>query len=602
MKKKIFVIAAILTLAVSAAMAMPVRPGKILYTQPDGTVVEIYRHGDEWGHYTTNAQGQVVKQDADGFYRVMEGVDAGTAARAASMRRKAMRQHSRARSGEHIALGQKHFLVILVEFSDLSFTVSNPKSAFSELLNTQGYSTSGGTGSARDYYYDNSHGKFEPIFDVYGPVKLSKTMAYYGSNDSDGYDQAPEQAIIDACSALKSQIIFADYDNDADGEVDLVFMYYAGYGEADGGSEDTIWPHQWELSSAGKSFSDDGKKVDKYACTNELVGTGALAGKMCGIGTACHEFGHAMGLPDFYDTDYDDNGEAAALFDFSLMCGGGYNNEGRTPPYLNIVERIMLGWIEEANAIQAFSKNGQYTLKTVHEDFAYSSPTDMEGEFFLYECRSAQGWDQYVPAEGLIVYHVDRSSRLVNIGSSSVKASELWSSWESYNAINENGKHPCFYIIPAADQSNLMFGYEYYPGYGYYYNSANDPLIPFPGSKKVTSYTPKSWNGVSSSITLSSIAYGSGTSTFTVSGVPSSALDYHVIANPGKGVYTAGSSFTLALEEAEDRPVASVSWTLDNTPVSGASVVLTAGSHVIEATVKLQDGRTEILTLELTAK
>lgn len=605
--KKIFAIAVLLTAALSV-LAVPAHPGKIRYTQPDGSVIEIFLHGDEWGHWITNAAGQVVEQDEDGYFHVVN-TDAASAARAAAIHRKARQQsrkYSAQKAGERAAVGQRHYLVVLVQFPDKAFTVDNPQEAFSNLLNQEGYSYNGATGSARDYYYENSHGKFEPVFDVYGPVTLANNMSYYGGNTSSGDDKAPEEAVAEACTALDEQIDFTQFDNDGDGKVDLVFMYYAGYGEADGGSSNTIWPHQWELSSGGISLTLDGKTIDSYACTNELMGSsyGSDKGKLCGIGTACHEFGHAMGLPDFYDPDYETNGQAAGLFFFSTMDSGSYNNNGRTPPYFNIEERILLGWLDEESALQEFPKNGSYTLLPVQNDLAYKIPSDQEGEYFVLECRDNQGWDSYLEgAKGLLVYHVDKSSRSISINNyGSVTAQSLWSKWHETNSINENGDHPCFYIVPSADQDNLLFGFKYYSGYGYYfdYGSGDALRIAFPGNDNITSYRPKSWNKVDSPIALSNIQFANNQSTFAVSGIPS--LDYAVIANPGKGVYTAGSSFKLALNEPESRPSQSVSWFFDDEPVSGSSVVLTAGKHVVEAVVTVSGGGTDVVTLEITAE
>ena len=393
--KKIASILIILAFSLSL-MAKPARPGFFPYTQPDGSTVLIQQHGDEWGHWTTNKAGQVVRMDEDGFYRVVEGVTADIAAQAASIRRRARRQMASAsRSKAPIALGQKHFLLVMVEFSDLSFKIDNPGQTFSDMLNQPGYSANGADGSARDYYYENSHGVFEPIFDVYGPIQLSQKMSYYGANDSSGNDKNPEQAVKEACEAIDDIVDFSDYDLDGDGEVDLVYMVYAGKGEADGGSANTIWPHQWELSFAGINLILDGKKISRYACGSELNGSGNLDG----LGTICHEFGHAMGLPDFYDTDYDTNGQGRTLLDYSLMDSGSYNNDGWTPPYLNMEERILLGWLQE-DAILEFSNNGSYTLESVQNNIGYKIPTDMEGEYILLECRNKQGWDKYIPAAG----------------------------------------------------------------------------------------------------------------------------------------------------------------------------------------------------------
>lgn len=592
--KKISVILLSILLC-GAASAIPAKRGTFKYTQPDGTVITIQKHGDEFFHWTTDASGKVVEMDENGFYRPAD-TSKMSARRNAARARRAARNTARKASG-HIAVGQKHFLVILVEFSDKSFASQTANQDFHNMLNQQGYSVNGGTGSARDFYYDNSHGYFEPLFDVYGPIKLENTMSYYGKNDSQGNDMHPEEAVAQGCTGLADQIDFSLYDNDNDGDVDLVFMYYAGQGEADGGSDDTIWPHQWELSSAGINLTLGGKKIDSYACSNEIDGT---SNNMCAIGTACHEFGHAMGLPDFYDTDYDNNGQAAAMFDFSTMDSGAYNNDGHTPPYFTVEERILLGWITE-DAFKEFTTSGNIVLGTVDDNIAYKTYTDQDGEYFVYECRGSNGWDYGLSANGLIVTHIDKSSRSVNYGSGSTSAYNLWAKWQQTNAINENGKHPCCYVIPAADQSNLMYGYKYDSGYGYYFDWSKAGYIPFPGTSKVTSYTAKSWNGVDSEITLSNIKYANDQVSFTVT-VPSEELAYNVIANPGNGVYNAGDIFTLAIEESEARAVVSTAWYYDDEPVTGESVVLTAGQHVIEAVLTFALGGTQTVTLEITVQ
>lgn len=600
MKRFIISIFAVCLFATSLS-AVPARPGKMTVRQPDGSRIEIYKHGDEFGHWITDTRGRVLIKEEDGFYRVRQGADISGIRKTALAKRTARQAVYTGKSNRaKIASGTKHFLVILVEFKDVKFSTENPKQDFTNLLNQKGYSANGGTGSANDFYYDNSHGSFNPVFDVYGPVTLANPMKYYGENDKNGNDKHPEEAVLEGLNGIKNQVDFSQFDNNGDGCVDLVFMYYAGYGEADYGDEDTIWPHQWELSGSGFSFSSNGVRADSYACSNELVlDEKTFAERLCSIGTACHEFGHAMGLPDLYDTDYDDNGYAAGMLAFSTMDAGAYNNDGRTPPYFTAEERICLGWLDESD-IKEFSASGNVTLPSVIENVFYKTPTDQDGEYFVYECRGSNGWDAGLPAHGLIVTHVDKSSRAVSLGQYSCSAADLWSNWAAYNYINGNGSHPCCYIIPAADQSNLLFGYKYYQEYQtYYIDDSKYPLFPFPGQNKVTTYTPVSWNGVESDFSLSNIAYSNNTVTFAVT-VPSEGVDYHTIANPGQGKYAIGSSFALQLVEAAARPVSSVSWYYDGSPVSGDSVTLsTAGGHTIDAVVVLLDGKTQTITLDI---
>lgn len=460
----------------------PARPGSFPYVQPDGTTVLLERHGDEFYHWTTlSGSDQVVELDANGFWRPASKDPA--AMERAMQRRRAINQRRALRGYERPEnRGVRPIPVILVEFSDVKFKIADPTTRFDAMLNEQGYSRDGATGSVRDYYYDNSDGTFTPVFEVFGPVTLSKKMSHYGSRDDDAV-----LAVQEGCTLLDGEIDFSRYDSNGDGYVDMLLMYYAGYNEAEGASASTIWPHQWELTDAGIYLKLDGKQIDSYFCTSELQGTSGA--RMCAIGSTCHEFAHSLGLPDFYDTDYEKHGECGGLYEFSNMCSGCYNNSSRTPPWFNAIERTFLGWMTDSDIPELPS--GSVEIPPVHKSIAYQSQTDVEGEFFVYECRDGSGWDAPLP-QGMLVYHADRSKALLLGG---VTPYEHWYNWHDYNMINAYGNHPCFYIVPAADQSSLMY---------YAYNRSD---FMFPGSKKVTTYEPVDWNGNQTGTLLRSISW-----------------------------------------------------------------------------------------------
>ena len=599
--RKLFVVLAALCCFV-LAQAVPARPGLVSYTQPDGSVLQIRIKGDEFFHWVTDASGRELELGADGYYRPASQLQLSARRAAGQMRRAAANSARRAMPRKTaVASGVKRYLVVLVAFDTIDFKISTPQQAFSNLMNQEGYSANGGTGSVRDYYHQNSYGQFTPVFDVVGPYQVSKSASYYAG--SSGTDNA-EEAFYEACQLANGDVDFSQYDSDGDGIVDMAFFYYAGYNQAEG-APNTIWPHQYSFQyTSYKNNTFDGKKLGSYTCSSELCGTEGV--NMCGIGTACHEFGHAMGLPDFYDTDYEDNGQSAGMYFFSTMDSGSYNNDGRTPPYFTIEERILLGWINEDDAFREFSASGTYTIETVDNNIAYRTLTDKEGEYFVYECRGSNGWDAGLSGQGLVITHVDKSSRSVTIlnssgNSVSTTAGELWSNWESSNSINENGSHPCCYVVPSSDQGNLLYGFKWYDGYGYYFQNSYAQKIPFPGSNNVSSFTATSWNGVESSVRLSDISYSNNQVTLYAS-VPSNTLSYNIIANPGNGSYAAGSSFSLELAQSDAQPVSSVAWYFDDEPVSASSVTLTAGTHVVEAHLTLTSGETKILELTITAQ
>lgn len=587
-----------------AADAIPARHGTFTYTQPDGTVITLRRMGDEFAHWTLDSSGRIVEMDSDGFYRPSGLTPQMRLAAGKERRVSAEAQRMSVRANSSASMGTHHIPVVLVNFSDLSFKTSSPQSKFDALLNEEGYSTGGATGSVRDFYVQNSHGLYTPVFDVYGPVTLENDMAYYGGN-SQGSDKAPELALYHACQILDDEVDFSQYDSDGDGIVDMFLFYYAGYSEAEGGPANSIWPHQWSVqyssNSSARNAKFDGVKLGNYFCTSELQG--ATGSKMCAIGPTCHEFGHSLGLPDFYDTDYSTNGIAGGMYEYSTMCDGPYNNDSRTPPYFNFIERSMLEWCD-ADAEEITS--GSYTLGGVDSNLALISYTDTEGEYFIYECRDGSGWDAPIHS-GLLVYHVDKSSRKVSLGTGgSTTAKNLWEKWSTYNYINGNGSHPCGYIIAAADQGNLMFGYQYYSSYGeYYYNSyLYGSQIPFPGSKKVTEYSPVDWDGNETLVYLSDISYSDGTVSFTAVSyresegggeMALSSMGYASIEESSAS-YTAGKQYTFSLAAAEGDAPESVTWYLDGEAQSSSDITLKKkGEHIVSAELIYSDGRREII-------
>lgn len=477
---------AILALALFAGMAkaVPATPYPVQYQQPDGSVVTVFIHGDEFYHYATS-NGKVVAIGKDGFLH--------PASKPVLDRNSVKRQRARravpGRKSEPLSIGDKHFLVLLIEFSDLEFSVPDAKDAFTRMLNEAGYSDNGGTGSAADYYRDNSRGVFRPVFDVFGPVKVSKSFSYYGENDAKtDYDKHPDELLLEACALLDEQVDFSIYDHDTDGYIDNIFYYYAGHNEAEGASADHIWPH------ASGAYDDnlvlDGTRTGSYACTSEYRGSNGK--RMAGIGTFCHEFAHVLGLPDLYDTDYEDNGSAEDAYAFSLMASGAYNNNGCTPPYFCSLERWLLEWMDD---LKLTTTPGSYQILPVQENDCFSTPTSVDGEFFLYEARNGKGWDAYIrtkstslPPEGMVIYHADLSDNLVG----GRKASRLWDT----NELNCYSEHPCFYIVRPKSS----------------YSDYNDML--WPGTSGYRSFEGVEWSGGRTGFTISNITWNGSAAEF----------------------------------------------------------------------------------------
>lgn len=160
--------------------------------------------------------------------------------------------------------------------------------------------------SAKQYFVDQSRGKFSPQFDLYGIYTLSSNRATYGGNDYNGNDKGVAKMVGEACQlAEKEGINWKDYDNDGDGECDVVIVVYAGVGEAQayGVVPNAVWPCQWQLSDA-KIYGDgpgkltlDGVGIDKFAVFNETRGSRDSGTQLDGIGTFATSFHTASVCP-----------------------------------------------------------------------------------------------------------------------------------------------------------------------------------------------------------------------------------------------------------------------------------------------------------------
>lgn len=425
--------AAVIAATTLSAMAIPAKRDIRVFRQSDGSQISVRLIGDEKFHSFVTTDGLPVERVSNGdfHYRLSTGVSDMTAHNP-EMRQtseesfikaqgeklsvgaiaKASSKAIEARSSKKVATRANSFTqvpnngspkipVLLVQYKDKKFKDADPIATFNKFFVN-------GSTSAYQYFADQSNGKFTPEFDVYGPVTLMGNRATYGGNNAWGNDKALGMMVAESAIGLDGDIEYSRYDNDGDGECDVLIILYAGDGEAssmDSDYENAIWPCQWQLSSSdyGKELTLDNTRIDKFACFNELNGTNLR--KIDGIGTFCHEFSHCLGLPDFYDTKY---GPHFGMGPWSLMDYGSYNNDSYTPIGYSAYEKEFMGWIE----IEEGKDNTLYTMPifnsmNIDNDKAIrlTNPKDKK-EYYILENRQQQGWDAYMPAEGLFIYHV----------------------------------------------------------------------------------------------------------------------------------------------------------------------------------------------------
>ena len=427
------------------AYAVPAQRVAHVVKQADGTELTVYLVGDEFLHYYTTADEVPVALANDGSFYYATLSDEGRLTASATLahdkalrsvveqqivaaniqggikenlnllhQAKAMRAKvmERANSGEVLPEGEVNVPVLLVEYADLKFTFT--KELFEQMLNEEGYdaptyySNVRMIGSARDYFRDQSNGKFIPKFVVSDIVTASQDMAYYGGNDASGNDLRVTYLVKEACLAMDEKWDFSIFDNNKDGEVEFIYCIYAGHNEAISGADpNTIWPHKWYLSAQGNRITLDGVIVDEYACSSECFGLPRVVdanGKhyINGYGAMCHEFSHCLGLPDFYDTG---GGGNYGMNVFSIMDSGCYNAGGYVPVGYTAYEKDFLGWIDA----EELTVPEKYTLEPlIHSNKAYKIINDKNpNEYYMLEYRIKESWDAFMPGEGLMITHVD---------------------------------------------------------------------------------------------------------------------------------------------------------------------------------------------------
>jgi M6 family metalloprotease-like protein len=348
-------------------------------------------------------------------------------------------------------MGEKKVLVLLIDFLDNQHQYASAQ--FDSLIYFDNMS------SLRDYYREVSYNRFtiSQQSEVTQWFRLPMSYAYYVGDSFGIYPGAfPQNAqgiVWAACSLADPLIDFAQFDEDGDDTVDVVFVVHAGPGAEEGfaGYTGHVWSHQWQLSNTGTGcpgayLTDDGVYVDYYSMEPERFEqhTGRIT-----VGVFAHEFGHILGLPDLYDTDYSTYGIGA----FGLMGAGSWGRAsaadlpGSSPAHLCAWSKYQLGFLSpvEVDRIGVSKLENQNLPCVCYSPVAYRLLEDpggpdwdypgTMGEYFMVENRFRGGYDRSLPGDGLLILHIDDS-----------------------RVSNSNENHPLVGVIQADGDESFLLG------------------------------------------------------------------------------------------------------------------------------------------------
>ena len=399
--------------------AIPAYPGLINLTQPSGETFTAYIKGDEWQNWYETKAGYTISKNIKNEWVYVESFNNNSYELTNILVNDKLNDQLN-NIEKHIKPNRKiieplnnipkinfssresfKIPMLLIEFPDL--TSINSVNQFNNMMNLENYESSQGeTGSFYDYFQEVSYGQFIPSTDVMGWYMANESYTVYGDGAPDGYNMVRimiRDAVNEACT---NGVDWSIYDNDNNGYVDALNIVHAGAGAEEGNSS-YIWSHSWQLGNYATECN--GVTINNYVIQPERTTMGT--GGMVHIGVFAHEFGHALGVPDLYDTDYSSPG----VGNWCLMSGGSWGGNGGSPWYpvhMSAWIKYQLGWISPISIDEPIVN---YDIENVQENpiVFRMDGIDNTNEYYLFENRQKILYDQNLPHQGLLIWHVDES-------------------------------------------------------------------------------------------------------------------------------------------------------------------------------------------------
>ena len=280
------------------------------------------------------------------------------------------------------------------------------------------------SGTMKDYYHEISYNDFTVDGTVYGWYTLPQTNSYYegGANGFGSYPQNAGGFVLELVTLSDPDVDFSQYDNDGpdgipnsgddDGYVDTFFAVHAGEGGECGGP--WLWSHSWSLQwAAGQVYTTNDPRsgggfirVNNYIMMPEMACGGT---DLIEIGVYCHEFGHALGLPDLYDGD----GSSEGVGGWCLMGSGswgGNQSQPEIPSHMCAWSKEQMGWIDTQNIPRNFEDMSLPRAEDNAVAFKVWRDGDSSGpEYFLVENRQRIGFDSSLLNPGVLIWHIDNT-------------------------------------------------------------------------------------------------------------------------------------------------------------------------------------------------
>ena len=336
------------------------------------------------------------------------------------------------------------------------------------------------TGSIKSYYKEVSHGTIavRPAKETQGTkndgiIRLNMneshpefTGAFYSSPNSEKVMDTIFSFIKKVMVKGDEYVDYSAYDIDGDGDVESneldVILIFAGYEDAYIGGAIPNTTYSAQAWFYDRSINLDGVRMNEAIMTAELSPLIKAKVPVTTMGALCHEMGHAMGLPDLYDTDYSSEGLAF----HSLMAAGSYNfydgEIGSLPPPLMAWSLTQLGAVEpEVVTDDALC----YLWSRSSENYNIIKIPASDG-YYLVENVDFEGYGQglslYVEEPGIAIWYIDNNV--------------LNSLYATYNfAVNDDEFRPGVRLVePNGGRDLLQGNFDRMKVYDHYFRLSGD--------------------------------------------------------------------------------------------------------------------------------
>jgi len=398
--------------------------------------------------------------------------------------------------------------------------------------------------SLNRYFYRASETKLDIGGNVLPWHQMPNARATYTPVNNEP-DSAVIFSMLKAALQANAAHDFTQYDNDGDGDIDVINIIWTG----PTGAWATFW---WGYKSSfvgvpeASSTFFDGKTAREF--TWQWLATRGATDSDYDPRVIIHETGHSLGLPDYYD--YDGSvGPDGGVGGLDMMDANRGNH--------NAFSRWVLDWITPTivgagpPALRTLNASGDISLTTDKAVVVFPNAASTPfGEFFMVENRQRVGNDAGIssmPSDGLVVWHVDGTL-------------DPGGDYFIYN--NSFSARKLLRLMEADGLEEIERGMDADPGD--YYNAGDE----FTPDSNPDSYA---YDGTDTSVSITSISANAAVMTAMI-GFEGVATVAKPVFTPGPGKYT--GPITVSIQCLT--PGATIHYTTDGSVPTASSPIYTA--------------------------